>query len=169
MVAQLQTATLNIVGVGTHWLQGETTLSFGGGVNDDSLTVTSPTTAQVQITCCPVRRWALLTADSQSPTAKWHACSRRSTSKRDSRRCWRSRPNAGEQGDTLTVQVLGRFTTSRRPRPTVAFNQDITVNSINVIDSDNMQAEHHRQPVGLCGLQHAHAAMCSRLPQATSR
>ena len=50
VVTQLQTATLNIVGVGTHWLQGETTASFGAGVATDSLTITSPTTATAQIT-----------------------------------------------------------------------------------------------------------------------
>jgi hypothetical protein len=50
VVSQLQTSTLSIVGVGTHWLQGETTVSFGPGVVVDQLTVTSPTTATVQIT-----------------------------------------------------------------------------------------------------------------------
>ena len=30
-VMQLQTSTLNLVGVGTHWLQGETSVSFGSG------------------------------------------------------------------------------------------------------------------------------------------
>jgi hypothetical protein len=49
-VMQLQTATLNLVGQGTHWLQGETTVSFGSGVAVDQLTVTSPTTATVEIT-----------------------------------------------------------------------------------------------------------------------
>ena len=50
VIGQLQTAILNIVGVGTHWLQGETTVNFGPGVVIDALTVSSPTTAQVQIT-----------------------------------------------------------------------------------------------------------------------
>ena len=59
IVAQLQTTTLNIVGVGTHWLQGDTTMNFGFGVVTDQLTITSPTTATAQITCFPWLPWAL--------------------------------------------------------------------------------------------------------------
>ena len=46
-------------------------------------------------------------------------------------------PNAGEQGNTFDMQVLGRFT-NWGPTTVAQFNKDITVNSINVIDNDNM-------------------------------
>ena len=90
VVAQLQTVTLNIVGVGTHWLQGETTMSFGPGVVTDQLTVSSPTTAQAQITVLSVAPvgFATLTASTDGDSC---TCSKPSTSKRDRRFCWPSR------------------------------------------------------------------------------
>ena len=61
VITQLQTATLNVVGVGTHWLQGETTFSFGTGVVTDSLdgdqTLHMP---RCRSPCCPLRRLVLL-------------------------------------------------------------------------------------------------------------
>ncbi len=68
-------------------------------------------------------------------------CSRPSTSKRDSPTLLAISPSASQQGDTFTLQVLGRFTNwaSRLRLHTAAFNQDITVNSVTVIDSENLR------------------------------
>ena len=87
--------------------------------------------------CCPPRRLALL-ADNQPPMAKWSRCNRPSTSKRASPRLLATTPNAGEQDNTFDMQVLGRFT-NWGPTTVAQFNnQDLTVNSVNVIDNDNM-------------------------------
>jgi hypothetical protein len=140
VVTQLQTVTLNIVGIGTHWLQGETTISFGPGVNIDALSVLDPTHAVAQITVLstsPVGYAALTTytdgetvtlqqaIDIESGFPKLLAIS----------------PGAGQQGATFTMQILGRYTHWQQGVTQVTFNSpDLSVvpNSINVIDSQNM-------------------------------
>jgi hypothetical protein len=143
VVAQLQTTSLNIVGLGTHWLQGETTMSFGPGVVVDALTVSSPTTAAVQITVlssAPVGFATLTTftdgevvslpqaIDIEEGVPELLAIS----------------PTAAQQGASLTVEILGRFTHFNQTTTNAAFNQefpgDIVVSSINVIDSQTMTA-----------------------------
>jgi len=141
VVAQLQTVTLNIVGVGTHWLQGGTTMNFGSGVVTDQLTVSSPTTAQVQITIlssAPVG-FATLTATTGGESV---SLVQAIDIEEGSPTLLAITPNSGQQGTTMNLQVLGRFThfnsTAGSALTNAAFNQDITVNSINVIDSENL-------------------------------
>jgi hypothetical protein len=136
VVSQLQTVNLSITGVGTHWLEGETTASFGPGVVTDSLVVTSPTTANVQITVlssAPVG-FAPLTMQTDGEVVTLQQAidieegfpTLLSTS-----------PGGAEQGVTLNLQVLGRFTHWQQGVTSAAFNQDIAVNSFTVIDSDS--------------------------------
>lgn len=144
VVAQLQTTTLNIVGVGTHWLQGETYLSFGPGVVVDQLMVSSPTTATAQITVlstAPVG-FATLTAYTDGEVVSLQQAI---DIEDGSPVLLAISPTSAQQGASLNVQVLGRFTHFTSTGTTVtsaAFNQvfpgDITVNSVNVIDSQNM-------------------------------
>jgi hypothetical protein len=139
VVSQLQTATLNIVGVGTHWLQGETTVSFGPGVVVDLLTVTSPLTATVQITVlssAPVGFATLTTYTGGEVVTLQQAID----IEEGFPALLAIAPGAAQQGATLTLQVLGRFTNWQQGVTSLAFNQDITVNSITVIDSDSLTA-----------------------------
>jgi hypothetical protein len=137
VISQLQTNTLNIVGVGTHWLQGETTVNFGQGVVIDSLTVSSPTTAQVQITVLstsPVGFAALTTTTDGEVVTLQQAID----IEEGFPKMLATSPSGAMQGATLDLQVLGRFTNWQQGVTSAAFNQDITVNSVNVIDSDNL-------------------------------
>jgi hypothetical protein len=141
VVGQLQTVTLNIIGVGTHWLQGETVMNFGSNVVTDQLTVSSPTTAQVQITVlssAPVGFATLTTTTDGEVVSLQQAIDIEDGSPT----LLAIAPGSGEQGVTMNLQVLGRFThfnsTAGSALTSAAFNQDITVNSINVIDSQNM-------------------------------
>src|SRR5262249_20424155 len=47
---QGQTLSVALTGQGTNWIAGQTTASFGGEINVDSLSVTGPTSATAQIT-----------------------------------------------------------------------------------------------------------------------
>ena len=139
VVSQLQTATLNIAGIGTHWLLGETTVSFGPGVVVDSLTVTSPLTATVQITVlssAPVGFATLTTYTGGEIVTLQQAI--------DIEEGFPAllgiSPAAAQQGGNVTLQVLGRFTNWQQGVTSLAFNQDITVNSVTVIDSDSLTA-----------------------------
>jgi hypothetical protein len=138
IVAQLQTLKLNVVGQGTHWLQGETTFSFGSGVNVDQLTINSPTTAIAQITVlssAPVG-YASLTSytDGETVTLKQAI-----DIEEGSPTLLAISPGSAQQDGSLTLQILGRFT-HFSSATNVAFNQDIKVNSFTVIDSENMTA-----------------------------
>jgi hypothetical protein len=137
VVSQLQTVVLNVVGVGTHWLQGETTLSFGPGVAIDSLTVSSPTRAQVQITVLsssPVGFAALTATTDGEVTTLQQAID----IEEGFPALLAISPSGQVQGDTLSLQVLGRYTNWQQGVTSAAFNQDITVNTVDVIDSDNL-------------------------------
>ncbi|MGA2887791.1 MAG: Ig-like domain-containing protein [Terracidiphilus sp.] len=138
VVSQLQTATLNIVGVGTNWMQGETTASFGAGVLTDSVTITSPTTAIIQITVtssAPIG-YAALTIISDGEVVTLQPAI---DVEEGLPTLLAISPSGTQQGATLNIEVLGRFT-NWGPTTTAAFNQDIAVNSINVIDSNNLIA-----------------------------
>jgi len=139
VVSQTQTSTLSITGVATHWLQGETTMSFGSGVIVDSLTINSPTTATAQITVLsssPVG-YASLTSYTDGEVVTLQQAI-------DIEEGYPTMlaiaPSGGAQGANLTLQVLGRFTHWTQGVTSMAFNQDITVNSITVIDDDNLTA-----------------------------
>ncbi|HEY6446118.1 MAG TPA: Ig-like domain-containing protein [Acidobacteriaceae bacterium] len=134
VVSQLQTATLNITGVGTHWLQSDTTLSFGSGVSVDSLTVTSPTTMTAQITVlstAPVG-FATATATTDGEIASMQQAI---DIEEGSPKLLAISPGSAQQGATLNLEVLGRFT-GWNSTTVASFNQDITVNSVNVVDSE---------------------------------
>ncbi len=138
VITQLQTATLKIVGVGTHWLQGETKASFGSGVATDSLTITSPTTATVQITVLstsPVGFAALtMTTDGEVTTLQQAI-----DIEEGFPILLATSPSGGEQGNNITLQVLGRFANWQAGATSAAFNNnDITVNTVTVIDSNNL-------------------------------
>ncbi len=141
VVAQLQTTTLNITGVGTHWLQGETTFNFGPGVIVDQVTINSPTSATVQITVlstAPVG-FAAVSANTDGETA---SIQQGIDIEEGSPTLLAISPGSAQQGATLNLEVLGRFTNWPVGMNTVnaAFNQDITVNSVNVIDSETLVA-----------------------------
>jgi hypothetical protein len=140
VVSQLQTVILNVVGVATHWLQGETTFSFGQGVITDSLLVTSPTTAQVQITVLstsPVGFAALTTTTDGEVVTLQQAID----IEEGFPALLATSPGGALQGATLTLQVLGRYTNWQQGVTSAAFSPagDITVNSVTVIDADNLQ------------------------------
>jgi hypothetical protein len=135
-VMQLQTLSLNLTGVGTHWLQGGTSVSFGSGVVVDSLTVNSPTTATVQITVLsnsPVGYASVTTStDGEVVTLQQGI-----DIEEGYPALLATSPGGGEQGATMNLQILGRYTHWQQGVTTAAFNQDIAVNSITVTDSDS--------------------------------
>jgi hypothetical protein len=138
VVSQLQTSWLNVTGLGTHWLQGETTLSFGPGVNIDQLTINGPMSATVQITVlstAPVG-FATATAFTDGETASLQQAI---DIEEGSPTFLAFSPQGAQQGATLNVEVLGRFTNWSTTTPPIAeFNQDITINTLQVVDSETL-------------------------------
>jgi hypothetical protein len=138
VISQLQTSMLNVTGLGTHWLQGETTMNFGSGVVVDQLTINSPTSATVQITVlssAPVG-FATATASTDGENA---SLVQAIDIEEGSPTFLAFSPQGAQQGATLNVEVLGRFTNWSSTTPPVAeFNQDITINSLTVVDSETL-------------------------------
>ncbi|MGB0063168.1 MAG: Ig-like domain-containing protein, partial [Terracidiphilus sp.] len=160
VVSQLQTTTLNVVGVGTHWIVSDptcgnscgTSFSFGGGVVIDALNVTSATTATVQITVLsnsPVG-FVSLTAITGGETVTLQQAI---DIEEGFPTLLAIAPTSGSQGATITdFQVLGRFThfcdnvtTACAPgySPTqLSFSgtPGITASNISVTDNDTLTA-----------------------------
>ncbi|RXH57177.1 choice-of-anchor D domain-containing protein [Granulicella sibirica] len=136
VVAQLQTVRLNFIGVGTHWLQGETMAAFGQGIVIDALTINSPTTATVQVTVLSGAQLGFtsltMTTDGESVTLDQAIDIEAGFPSLLS-----TTPLSGEQGATINLQLLGRFTHWVQGVTTAAFNQDIQVNSFTVLDSES--------------------------------
>jgi len=149
VVSQLKTSDLCIEGVGTHWLQGETTMNFGSGVVVDQLTVNSPTSARVQITVLsnsPVGFASLTTSTDGEVVTLQQAID----IEEGFPTMLAISPAGGAQGATMNLQVLGRFTSWQQNVTSLAFSPSgatgITVNSVNVIDSANLIANITVQP-----------------------
>jgi hypothetical protein len=138
VVSQLQTSMLDITGVGTHWLQGETTFSFGPGVALDQTTIIDSKHATVQITVLstsPVG-FATATANTDGENA---SLVQAIDIEEGSPTFLAFSPQGAQQGATLNVEVLGRFTNWSSATPPIAeFNQDISINSLTVVDSETL-------------------------------
>ena len=137
VVAQLQTLTLNVVGIGTHWLQGGTTFTFGTNVNVDQTTITSPTTATLQITVLSSAAvgFTSLTGYTDGETAYLQQAI---DVEEGSPALLAFTPSGSQQATTFNLQLLGRFTHWAQGVTSALFNQDIAVNSITVQDSEDM-------------------------------
>jgi hypothetical protein len=138
VVSQLQTSNLNITGVGTHWLQGETTFSFGPGVVLDQTTIIDPTHANVEITVLSTSPVGFATATA-STDGENASLVQAIDIEEGSPTFLAFSPQGAQQGATLNVEVLGRFTNWSTATPPIAeFNQDISINSLTVVDSETL-------------------------------
>lgn len=109
VLAQNETVNLTITGSATHWLQGETTANFGGGVDVDQLTITDATHATAQVTVLSTAALGFqpvtLFTDGESATIAQGFDIEAGTPTLLS-----ANPNLGLQGTTVSIQVLGQFT-----------------------------------------------------------
>lgn len=141
-----QTVTVNITGQATHFQQGATVATFGGGqIYTDSFTVVDPTHAYAQITvlstATPGFQSVTLTTLGEVATIAQGMDLVNSSPELLS-----TTPNGAQQGATLNVQILGQFThwcdnvtTQCLPgyTPTVAsLGPGALINSITVQDSE---------------------------------
>ena len=133
IAAQSETLTLNLVGTGTHWLQGETTAVFDAGISADAVNVTDETHASIQITVLSTAALGFHTltlyTDGEAVTLI-QALDIVSTTPV----LLSTVPNQAQQGATLNIQVLGE-STLWGPTTTASFGNGITVNSFLAQDS----------------------------------
>ena len=125
---------LTVTGQNTHFVQDVTTATLGGGVIVNLVTVHSPTSATVNISIEPFAqdaRVVVLTTGGENAASAADAFqilpgTPRLTS---------VAPGSGQQGQTLTVSVVGQFTSFVNGTTTASFGPGITVNAVNVISA----------------------------------
>ena len=129
-----QTLTVTVTGQNTHFTQGLTTADFGIGINTSAVTVTSPTSATLD-----------LAVTSSAPNG-YHSATLRTVGEvaysqyafivgSGTPRLASAAPTAGQQGQSLTVRLLGEFTHWVQGTTTVTFGTGITVNTVTIVDA----------------------------------
>ena len=131
--AQQGQSNLNVLvtGQNTHFVQGVTTASLGGGVIVNSVAVSSPTSATINISIEPfaqdARQVYLITEGENAASAVNAFGILPGTA-----RLATVSPGSGQQGQTLSVAVVGQFTSFVNGTTTASFGPGITVNAVNV-------------------------------------
>ena len=123
---------VSITGQNTHFVQGVTTASFGGGgVIVNLVTVNSPTSATVNISLEPFAqdaRTVVLTTDGENAVSAANAFGILPGTPR----LTALSPASGQQGQTLSLAVTGLFTGFVNGTTTADFGAGITVNTVTV-------------------------------------
>ena len=132
--AQNQTLFVDLVGNGTHWLQGGSSVDFGAGIHVDSLQIQDSTHAHVQVTVLSTASVGFHDV-TMSTDGEFSSISQGFDVVQATPALLSSYPNSGPQDTTFNVQVLGRFTHWQTGVTTASYGDGITVNSFTAIDS----------------------------------
>lgn len=111
-IAVGQTITINLTGQATHWLQGGTVAQFGNGsgqVYTDLLTIQDQTHAQAQVTVLTTATPGFIPV-TMTTLGEVASIAQGIDLVNSAPELLSASPNSGQQGATLNVQVLGRFT-----------------------------------------------------------
>ena len=134
VAAQSQVLNVSIVGQATHWLQGATTADFGAGITVAQLAILDATHADVRIV---VQSGAALGFHAVTfvTDGEYASIAQGLDIQQGTPTLVSSTPNAGAQGTTFTVQVLGSLTHWVQDVTTASYGAGVTVNSFTVVDS----------------------------------
>jgi MBG domain (YGX type)/Cep192 domain 4 len=147
---QGSTLTVNVTGQNTHFTPGLTTASFGQGINASNVTVTGPTTASVDlaVTSNATTGFRTATLQTQGETASlanaFNVGPNTPTLNGAS-------PVAAQQGQSLTVHLIGQYTHWTQGATTVTFGEGITVGTVTVVDAATLDAALTVNPIALLG------------------
>jgi hypothetical protein len=129
-----------IVGTSTHFTNGSTSASFGGGITVQTLTITDATHATAVINIDPAAtvgsRTVTVTIQGETSSITNGFTVNAATAVLTS-----VNPNSGRQGQTIaTVNVVGNFTHFAQATTTVDFGNGVTTNSVTVTDTTHLAA-----------------------------
>ncbi len=129
-VPQGGNATLNLVGLGTHWVTSGTVISFGGGINTGAITVVDNTHLTVNISVGPgvgAGSYGVTTTTNGEVVSRGSAVTVTAATPFLSG----ALPTSGAQGQAnLSVVVTGTFTNFLAGSISANFGSHITVNSV---------------------------------------
>ena len=129
-----------ITGTSTHFTNGSTTASFGGGITVQTLTITDAThaTAVINIDSAATVGPRTVTMTIQGETS---SITNGFTVNAATAVLTSVNPNSGRQGQTIaTVNVVGNFTHFAQSTTTVDFGNGVTTNSVTVGDATHLAA-----------------------------
>ncbi len=139
-----------VTGQNTHFVQGVTAAFFGNDATVNLLTVTSPTTATVNVTlgnfATPGLRSVTLTTDGENATLANGFNITAGTPRLTS-----VSPGSAQQGQTLDVTVTGLFTAFVNSTTTADFGSGITVNSVSVASATTATVNLSISPLATVG------------------
>jgi 6-phosphogluconolactonase (cycloisomerase 2 family) len=128
---QGQQVVVQVVGVGTHFVQGQTTATFGQGISIQSLTVTSATSAMVTVLIDPLAnigsREVTLATGTEFATRSNGFTVFASPARLES-----FSPTTARQGDSLTIEVTGFDTHFAQSATNASFGQGIVVGNVRI-------------------------------------
>ena len=131
---QGSTRTVQVTGQNTHFTAGLTTANFGAGVSSSNVTVTSATTALVDLAVSTPAASGFRTAtlntlgESASLALAFNVGPNTPTLNA-------AVPFCGQSGQTLTVRLFAQYTHWAQGATTVTFGEGITVNGVTVVDA----------------------------------
>ena len=137
-----QNATLNVGVTGqlTNFQQGVTTASFGAGITVNTVTVTSPTNATVNITINPLAFTGGRTITLTTGTESAQSASNAFTVLGGNASLGSVNPQSGQQGTTLDVTIAGNNTHFSQALSTASFGPGIVVNQLVVANATTATA-----------------------------
>ena len=131
---QGSTLTVQVTGQNTHFTAGLTQAAFGQGISTSNVTVTSPTTASVDLAVSTQAdsgfRTATFTTLGESAQLALAFNVGPSTPTLNG-----ASPFSGQPGQSLTVRLFGQYTHWAQGATTVTFGEGVTVDSVTVVDA----------------------------------
>jgi FG-GAP repeat len=130
---QQNTPALDVVVTGnfTHFVQGNTTASFSGGITVNAVTVVSPTQATVNLSISPdtvpSSRTVTLTTNSEVVSLPGAFTITPGTAS-----LYSSTPTSSRRTETAVISIKGRYTHFVQGTTTADFGPGITVNSLTI-------------------------------------
>jgi len=138
---QSSNPTVTVTGQNTHFTSGLTTASFGSGINTSNVTVNSPTQATVTlaVTASAPGGFHQVTLNTLGESA---TLAQAFTVGPANATLNQVSPVSAQQGESLTVQIIGQYTHFQQGTTTVTFGEGITLDSpITVQDNQTIDAQ----------------------------
>src|SRR6185436_16336225 len=133
------TVTVTITGQNTHFVAGVTTADFGQGIGTSNVTVNSATSASVDVAVATGAatgfRTATLRTSGETASLGNAFIVRPTTPTLNG-----ASPVSGQQGQSLTVHLIGQYTNWSQGTTTVTFGEGITVGNVIISNATTLDA-----------------------------
>ena len=137
---QGSTLTLQVTGQNTHFAAGLTQASFGAGINPSNVTVTSATTASVDLAVSAQAAGGLRTA-TFTTLGETASLAQAFNVGQNTPTLNAAAPFSGQRGQSLSVHLVGQYTHWTQGGSTVTFGEGILVGPITVLSATALDVQ----------------------------